>query len=136
MEAQIRHFKLLNGDDVIAFLTTNNSDNYIIEEPLLLVQNMTGNYHFTKWFPLSPQKSFKLYKTRVMQHVPVYEDISDAYIRYLMNHRQSDEGPKVQTYKELLTELIQQEQQYREAELEEQEYDLLTATPEDKKILH
>lgn len=43
MEAQIRHFKLLNGDDVIAFLTTNNSDNYIIEEPLLLVQNMTGN---------------------------------------------------------------------------------------------
>ena len=136
MEAQIRHFKLLNGDDVIAFLTTNNSDNYIIEEPLLLVQNMTGNYHFTKWFPLSPQKSFKLYKTRVMQHVPVYEDISDAYIKYLMNHRQSDEGPKVQTYKELLTELIQQEQQYREAELEEQEYDLLTATPEDKKILH
>lgn len=71
-----------------------------------------------------------------MQHVPVYEDISDAYIKYLMNHRQSDEGPKVQTYKELLTELIQQEQQYREAELEEQEYDLLTATPEDKKILH
>lgn len=136
MEAQIRHFKLLNGDDVIAFLTTNNSDNYIIEEPLLLVQNMTGNYHFTKWFPLSPQKSFKLYKTRVMQHVPVYEDISEAYIKYLMNHRQSDEGPKVQTYKELLTELIQQEQQYREAELEEQEYDLLTATPEDKKILH
>lgn len=136
MEAQIRHFKLLNGDDVIAFLTTNNSDNYIIEEPLLLVQNMTGNYHFTKWFPLSPQKSFKLYKTRVMQHVPVYEDISEAYIKYLMNHRQSDEGPKVQTYKELLTELIQQEREYRDAELEEQEYDLITATPEDKKILH
>ena len=62
MEQQIRHFKLLNGDDVIAFLVNNNEDNYIIEEPLLLVLNMTGNYNFTRWFPLSPQKTFKLKK--------------------------------------------------------------------------
>lgn len=136
MEQEIRHFKLLNGDDVIAFLVTNNNDNYIIEEPLQLVQNMTGNFHFTKWFPLSPQKSFKLYKTRVMQHVPVYDDISDAYIRYLMNHRTEDEAPKVQTYKELLTELIQQEKDYRDAELEEQEFDLLSPQPVDKKTIH
>lgn len=136
MEQEIRHFKLLNGDDVIAFLVTNNNDNYIIEEPLQLVQNMTGNFHFTKWFPLSPQKSFKLYKTRVMQHVPVYDDISDAYIRYLMNHRSEDEAPKVQTYKELLTELIQQEKDYRDAELEEQEFDLLSPQPVDKKTIH
>lgn len=135
MEQEIRHFKLLNGDDVIAFLVTNNNDNYIIEEPLQLVQNMTGNFHFTKWFPLSPQKSFKLYKTRVMQHVPVYDDISDAYIRYLMNHRSEDEAPKVQTYKELLTELIQQEKDYRDAELE-QEFDLLSPQPVDKKTIH
>ena len=136
MEQEIRHFKLLNGDDVIAFLVTNNNDNYIIEEPLQLVQNMTGNFHFTKWFPLSPQKSFKLYKTRVMQHVPVYDDISDAYIKYLMNHRTEDEAPKVQTYKELLTELIQQEKDYRDAELEEQEFDLLSPQPVDKKTIH
>ena len=136
MEQEIRHFKLLNGDDVIAFLVTNNNDNYIIEEPLQLVQNMTGNFHFTKWFPLSPQKSFKLYKTRVMQHVPVYDDISDAYIRYLMNHRTEDEAPKVQTYKELLTELIQQEKDYRDAELEEQEFDLLSPQPVDNKTIH
>ncbi len=108
MEQQIRHFKLLNGDDVIAFLVNNNEDSYIIEEPLLLVQNMTGNYNFTKWFPLSPQKAFKLYKTRVMQHVPVFANISDAYCKYLMVS-DSDDEPRVQTYKELLSEMVKQE---------------------------
>ena len=108
MEQQIRHFKLLNGDDVIAFLVNNNEDSYIIEEPLLLVQNMTGNYNFTKWFPLSPQKAFKLYKTRVMQHVPVFANISDAYCKYLMVS-DSDDEPRVQTYKELLSERVKQE---------------------------
>ena len=124
MEQQIRHFKLLNGDDVIAFLTTNNSDSYIIEEPLLLVQNMTGNYNFVKWFPLSPQKSFKLYKTRVMQHVPVYENISEAYIKYLINYSSADvedQQPKVQSYKELIQEMIMQEKDHSE-ELTDEDY--------------
>lgn len=113
MEQQIRHFKLLNGDDVIAFLTNNNDDNYIIEEPLLLVQNITGNYNFTRWFPLSPQKTFKLYKTRVMQHVPVFGNISEAYCKYLMASKAEDE-PRVQTYKELLSEMVRQERDMKE----------------------
>lgn len=140
MEQQIRQFKLLNGDDVIAFLVNNNEDNYIIEEPLLLVQNMTGNYHFTRWFHLSPQKTFKLYKTRVMQHVPVYEDISEAYVKYLMNHREDDTTPKVQTYRELLSELVRQQMEYREEEFQqeydEQELDLLSDPLPNKKTIH
>lgn len=135
MEQQIRHFKLLNGDDVIAFLVNNNEDSYIIEEPLLLVQNMTGNYNFTKWFPLSPQKAFKLYKTRVMQHVPVFANISDAYCKYLMASSSEDE-PRVQTYKELLSELVKHEVDMREGITDDDYYPLPEPEEEDDPTIH
>ena len=135
MEQQIRHFKLLNGDDVIAFLVNNNEDSYIIEEPLLLVQNMTGNYNFTRWFPLSPQKAFKLYKTRVMQHVPVFANISDAYCKYLMATNSEDE-PRVQTYKELLSELIKNEVEIRESITDDDYYSLPEPEEEDDPTIH
>ncbi len=135
MEQQVRQFKLLNGDDVIAYLVKNNEDNYIIENPLLLVPNSTGNYHFMKWFPLSPQKAFKLYKTRVMQHVPVLDNITEAYIKYLMSLiTDGDDGlPKVQTYKELLEELILQQQdgQYYDEYDEGEEYYVVQENDED-----
>jgi len=135
MEQQIRHFKLLNGDDVIAILVSYNHDNYIIEEPVMLNSNVTGNYHLTKWFPLSPQKAFKLYKTRVMQHVPVYEDVSESYVEYLMSLRDNqteDHQPLVQSYKELMDTLISQSAEYRK-ETDEYSDDDYYPLPDDNK---
>ncbi len=102
---QIRQFKLLNGDDIIAILVAKNADSYIVESPLALVHNVTGNYHLTKWFPLSPQKVFKLFHTRIVQHVPVHDDIAEAYVEEIVNDR--SKAPLVQTYNELLEDLIE-----------------------------
>jgi hypothetical protein len=102
---QIRQFKLLNGDDIIAVLVAKNADSYIVESPLALVNNVTGNYHLTKWFPLSPQKSFKLFHSRIIQHVPVHEEIAEAYVEEIVNDR--SKAPLVQTYQELLEDLIE-----------------------------
>lgn len=102
---QIRQFKLLNGDDIIAIMVAKNEDNYIVESPLVLVHNVTGNYHLAKWFPLSPQKSFKLFHNRVLQHVPVHEDVAEAYVEEIVNDR--SKAPLVQTYTELLEDLIE-----------------------------
>jgi hypothetical protein len=102
---QIRQFKLLNGDDIIAILVAKNAESYIVESPLSLVSNVTGNYHLTKWFPLSPQKSFKLLHSRIIQHVPVHEEIAEAYVEEIVNDR--SKAPLVQTYQELLEDLIE-----------------------------
>ena len=101
---QIRQFKLLNGDDIIAIMVARNEDNYIVESPLVLVHNVTGNYHLTKWFPLSPQKSFKIFHNRILQHVPVHEDVAEAYVKEIVNDR--SKAPLVQTYTELLEDDI------------------------------
>ena len=95
---------------------------------------MTGNYNFTRWFPLSPQKAFKLYKTRVMQHVPVFANISDAYCKYLMATSSEDE-PRVQTYKELLSELIKHEVDMREG-ITDDDYYPLPEPEEDDPTIH
>ncbi len=102
---QIRQFKLLNGDDIIAVLVAKNAESYIVESPLSLVSNVTGNFHLTKWFPLSPQKSFKLLHSRIIQHVPVHENIVQAYVEEIVNDR--SKTPLVQTYQELLEDLIE-----------------------------
>ncbi len=102
---QIRQFKLLNGDDIIAVLVAKNAESYIVESPLALVNNVTGNYHLTKWFPLSPQKSFKLLHSRIVQHVPVHEEIAEAYVEEIVNDR--SKAPLVQTYQELIDDLIE-----------------------------
>ena len=48
---QIRQFKLLNGDDIIAILVAKNAYNYIVESPLDQVHTVNGNYQLTKWLP-------------------------------------------------------------------------------------
>ena len=102
---QIRQFKLLNGDDIIAVLVAKNAESYIVESPLVLVNNVTGNYHLAKWFPLSPQKSFKLLHSRIVQHVPLHEEVAAAYVEEIVNDR--SKAPLVQTYQELLEDLIE-----------------------------
>jgi len=84
METHIRQFKLDNGDDIIAVLTVNNPDSYIVEKPIQVNINIMGSLQFQNWFPLSDQKVFKLLKHKVVQHVPVAKDIEEAYINFVL----------------------------------------------------
>lgn len=102
----IRQFKLLNGDDIIAVLAVKNDDSYIIERPLSLTLNILGNWTLQPWFPLSSQKMFKLYKTRVMQHVPLDEDIKKTYIEVIMANGDKPRAKSpIQTVDEALDEM-------------------------------
>lgn len=108
----IRQFKLLNNDDIIAVLNTKNDDNYIIERPVILIPNILGNMQFEHWFPLSSQKVFKLYKTRVLQHVPVDEYIHETYINFVLNTKRPQY--KLQSLTEAAEEYLKLKNEYME----------------------
>lgn len=111
----IRQFKLINGEDIIAVLNTKNDDNYIVEGPVVLIPNLLGNMQFAHWFPLSKQKTFKLYKNRIVHHVPVEEYLHESYINFVLNSKRPEY--KLQSMKEAITDIVE-----REREMIEEEY--------------
>ena len=111
----IRQFKLINGEDVIAVLNAKNGDNYIIEGPVVLVPNMLGNLQFSHWFPLSDQKVFKLYKNRIVHHVPVDKYLHETYLNFVLNTKRPEY--KLQSVREAINDLVE-----REREMLEEEY--------------
>ena len=122
----IRQFKLINGEDVIGVLNVKNDDNYIIERPVVLLPNLLGNMQFAHWFPLSSQKVFKLYKNRVVHHVPIDEYLHKTYIDFVLNTQRPEY--KLQTVKDAVQDMVT-----RERELIEEDYlDL----PEPKETIH
>ena len=113
----IRQFKLINGEDIVGILNTKNDDNYIVEGPVVLLPNLFGNMQFAHWFPLSSQKTFKLYKNRIVHHVPVDEYLHETYINFVLNTKKPEY--KLQSMKEAVQDLVQ-----RETELIEDEFNL------------
>ena len=111
----IRQFKLINGEDIIAILNTKNDDNYIVEGPVVLLPNLFGNMQFQHWFPLSKQKTFKLYKNRIVHHVPVDEYLHETYIDFVLNSKRPEY--KLQSMKEAVQDIVE-----REREIIEEEY--------------
>ena len=103
----IRQFKLINGEDIIAVLNTKNDDNYIVEGPVVLLPNLLGNMQFAHWFPLSSQKVFKLYKNRIVHHVPVEEYLHESYINFVLNSKRPEY--KLQSMKEAITDIVERE---------------------------
>ena len=67
----IRHFKLMNGEEIIGLVAVKNKDNYIVERPVRLNPSMLGGIQFSAWFPFSDAKQFKLRISDIIQHVPV-----------------------------------------------------------------
>ena len=122
----IRQFKLINGEDVIAVLNTKNDDNYIIERPVVLLPNLLGNMQFSHWFPLSSQKTFKLYKNRIVHHVPLDEYLHETYINFVLETKRPEY--KLQTVREAVQDMVT-----REREMIEEDY---LDVPEPKETIH
>ena len=83
-ELNIRHFKLMNGDDIIGLVAVKNDDNFIVERPVSIHANLLGGFQFTPWFPFSESKQFKIMKSNIIQHVPIAEDVKENYVQFAL----------------------------------------------------
>ena len=79
----IRHIKMINGDEILALINQNNPDNYLIERPVLVNQNMLGSYSLTPWFPFTKSSLFKIFKNRVIASTRIDESVQQTYINFV-----------------------------------------------------
>jgi len=100
----IRHFKLINGEEIIGLLAIKNDDNFIIESPVLVHNNIIGGYQFTPWFPFSDTKSFKILKSDIIQHVSIAHDAKNAYMKFALKMNKSKQ-PQYRSDLDILKEL-------------------------------
>ena len=100
----IRHFKLMNGEEIIGLVANTNDDNYIIERPVRLHPSVLGGVQFTAWFPFSDNKTFKVLKSNIIQHVPIAETIKDTYVQFALKMDKPIETIQTKSDSELLEE--------------------------------
>jgi len=77
----IRHFKLVNGEELVALIKEKDDGTFTIERPYVVKNNLIGGFAFLPWFPFSSQKLFKIARTSILHHVEIDEDIKQEYIK-------------------------------------------------------
>ena len=100
----IRHFKLMNGEEIIGLVAVKNKDNYIVERPVRLNPSMLGGIQFSAWFPFSDAKQFKIRMSDIIQHVPVAESIKETYVQFALKMDKPVESIQAKSDQEILEE--------------------------------
>ena len=100
----IRHFKLMNGEEIVGLVANKNEDNYIIERPVKLSPSMLGGIQFHAWFPFSDSKMFKIRMSDIIQHVPIAESIKETYVQFALKMDKPVEAIQTKSDQELLQE--------------------------------
>lgn len=131
-ELNIRNFKLINGDNIIALVSNNNRDNYMIERPVAIYSTMVGGYQFSPWFPFSEQKRYSIDKHNIIGDSSVVEEIKKEYIKYALTKR--DPVPPPESTESIINRITNQIADKLELEDIDDEYnDIL---PDSKETVH
>ena len=77
----IRQFKLINGEEIVAHVMQKDPGSYIVERPLRVLSNFIGGFTFQRWFPFSSQKLFKLLNATIVYQVEIDEQIKHEYLK-------------------------------------------------------
>lgn len=106
----IRQFKLLNGEEIIALVSEKtDSGSYIIERPFKITYGMIGGLYFVPWFQFSSQKLFKLHQGKIIYHVEIDNDIKEEYIKLAKDGmRPKNTKPQLRSADELMQQLAEE----------------------------
>lgn len=127
-ELNIRNFKLINGDNIIALVSSDNNDNYLLERPVAIYSTMVGGYQFTPWFPFSDQKRYTVDKHNIIGNSSVVNEMKKEYVKYALSARTAFEPPESQA--SILNKITEQivDRFEVEDEISDEDYE---AVPED-----
>ena len=82
----IRQFKLMNGDEIIALVESDNEGNYLVDRPFRIMINTTKTdlFNLVPWFDLSLSNTFTIDKSMVVAHAAVADQIKESYLRFAL----------------------------------------------------
>ena len=102
-DLNIRHFKLTNGEDIVAAVSVKNDDSWLLEIPVLVNPNLLGGYQFTPWFPFSKTKVFKVLFSNIINSTGIDPDVKESYLQYVLEYRK--QMTKIEDNQQLLSEM-------------------------------
>lgn len=105
-DLQIRHFKLVNGEQIIAAVNSKNEDNWYLGVPVQVSAGLFNGFQFAPWFPFSREENYKISFVNVIQSTPVDDEIRDAYIKFVLNLKENPPSNKVES--RTSTEMLEQ----------------------------
>ena len=90
-DLNIRHFKLINGDNILALVTKKEHGRVIIERPVQISDNIMGGFQLSPWFAFSSQSLYSILDSDIMAHVLIDHDIKAIYIKAVTADRTDPE---------------------------------------------
>ena len=82
-DLNIKHLKLINGEEIISLVNQSIGDDLILEFPLLLnsiYDNNTNTYYFTKYMNLTNDSLIHMNVRNIIAYSSVTDDIKRKYI--------------------------------------------------------
>lgn len=102
----VRQFKLISGETIIALVNSNNENNYVIERPVIVYANMIGGYQFADWFPFSNQKVYTINKYNIVGDVSIVDEVKATYIKFALT-LDKKQKPQIRSEDEVMETLTQ-----------------------------
>lgn len=85
-------FKLVNGDELVARVLEQNTNEYIIENPCLVVPAQNGVHLIQAMFSGDINTTIPLNFNHVMIHVPTAKVIADHYLEVVTGIKTVNKG--------------------------------------------
>ena len=94
-DVNIRHFKLSNGEELIALVQGEEDQLIKLESPMEVHREVRMNsqsFIFTKWLPLSKIDECLLNPMHIVSHVECDNDVKERYVRMCLDERSAKDN--------------------------------------------
>ena len=90
-DLNIKHLKLINGEEIISLVNQSIGDDLILEFPLLLntiYDNNSNTYYFTKYMNLTNDSLIHMNVRNIIAYSSVTDDIKRKYIVSSLSYKE------------------------------------------------
>ena len=86
-DVNIRHFKLVSGEEVISYVGTETSGDTLIhlERPLQIHRMGMGSFFFSKWHPFSKKDECVVNPNQIVSHSECADVVKERYIKICLD---------------------------------------------------
>jgi len=87
-DINIRHFKLVSGDEVISYVTDvkNEKESLLtLERPLQIHRMGMGSFFFSKWHPFSKKDECVVNPSQIVSHSECADAVKERYIQICLD---------------------------------------------------